>query len=280
MSSSNEAARPDADPRGRQGVSPPELEIDGPGVQNRLTVAFRLVLVIPQLVVMACLAIAAMVVQILGWFAALVMGRLPSWAQRYLCAYLAYNTRVNAYRYLLVDRYPPFHLAYDVPNYPVRIEVHPGRLNRLSVLFRAVLAIPAMMVAVVLGTGWELCAFFLWLAVLVTGRTPLPMFGAVASVLRYGLRFLSYVMLLTSAYPRGVRGDAPAATARANQTTDEASAETRFGRGGTRPLRLTNGARRLLIVFVVLGILGVSADAAGNIYRIHQHSGLTHHSTR
>ncbi len=54
-----------ADPRLRQGVSPPESEIDGSGAQNRLTVAFRLALVIPQLVVTACLAIAAMVVQIL-----------------------------------------------------------------------------------------------------------------------------------------------------------------------------------------------------------------------
>jgi hypothetical protein len=266
MSSDDPATVPDADPPPQNGVLRPELEIDGPGAQRRVTVAFRAVLAIPQVVVVFCLGVAAMVVQILGWFAALVMGRLPQWGQRYLCAYLAYSTRVNAYLYLLVDRYPPFEVAYRVQNHPVRIELHPGRLNRLSVLFRGLLAIPALLVAMVLGTGWELCAFFLWLTLLITGRMPQPVFAAVAAVLRYRFRFQSYSMLLTSAYPRGVFGDAPSTDTGGGGITS-----------GTRPLLLTKGARALLIAFVALGIVGVTADAAANVYRLHQHSQVPDH---
>ena len=53
----------------------------GTAPQRRLTVAFRIILVIPQIIVLYFLAIATFFVAVIAWFAALFMGRLPEWAQ-------------------------------------------------------------------------------------------------------------------------------------------------------------------------------------------------------
>lgn len=236
----------------------PELDLDNPARQRRWTVLLRLILLVPQFVVVWALSIVAHVVTIIGWFAALVLGRLPDWVADYLSGYLAWTTRVNAYLTLVVDAYPPF--EWEPADPAVRIEVRPGRLNRLAVLFRVILAIPATILAGVLGVGWAACAFFCWLVVLVMGRTPVPLFGASVAFVRYEMRYQAYWMMLTSAYPKGLFGeDHPE-----NQpdTGPDAGAETR--RSGTRPLLLTAGGRGLLILFIVVGVLAYIGDAVGN----------------
>lgn len=227
-----------------------ELEVDGPAPQRRLTVLFRALLLIPQFVVLFFLGIANAVVMFLGWFGALAMGRLPEWARRFLANYLRYGTRVNAYMYLLVDRYPPF--AFDDDGYPARIEVRSGRLNRWAVLFRFLLVIPAAIVSAVLSSGWVACSFFLWITVLIAGRTPAPVFGATAAVLRYSTRVGAYFGMLTAAYPnqKSIFGE---------QVVD---AEQHGVPRGTRPLVLTKGAVALTIVFLVLGVLAEVGNVA------------------
>lgn len=226
-----------------------ELEIDGPSEQRRLTVLFRALLLIPQGIVLFFLSIANFVVMVLGWFGALAMGRLPEWARRFLTNYLRYATRVNAYAYLLVDRYPPFSFQSPEPgsdDYPARLDLHTGRLNRAAVLFRFILVLPAAILSNFLSTGFVLCGFFIWLAVLITGRTPAPVFGAVAATLRYTTRQAAYFAMLTSAYPkpRDMFGE------------QQIDAKSQPLPRGTRPLVLTKGAVALLIAFLVLGVLG------------------------
>lgn len=216
----------------------PELDIRAPERQRRWTVLLRLVLLIPHAVWLSLVGIAVFVVAVISWFAALFLGRLPKWSARFLAGYLGYYTRVYAYSYLLVDRYPPF--AWDAPEHPVQVTLAPGRLNRLAVLFRIILAIPAIIVADVVASGWAALSFFIWLIVLVIGRVPAPVLGATAAVARYEFRFQSYFLMLTSAYPKGLFGDLPAVDRHSD----------------TRPLVLTPGGRVLLIVFIVLGILG------------------------
>ncbi|WP_033822971.1 DUF4389 domain-containing protein, partial [Kitasatospora sp. MBT63] len=183
----------------------PPLDIPEPGPQSRITVFLRALLAIPQLIVVWLLSIAAFVVVVIGWFGALALGRLPDFAASYLASYVAYDTRVEGYLMLLVDRYPPFRLQAD--DYPVRIEVRPGLLNRLAVFFRLILMIPAAIVQNLLVTGWWVLAFFSWLVVLVLGRMPRPLFEATAAVLRYRMRFSAYLLMLTPAYPKRLFGD-------------------------------------------------------------------------
>jgi Domain of unknown function (DUF4389) len=92
----------------------------------------------------------------------------------------------------------------------VRIALRPGRLNRLAVFFRVILAIPAAVVAMLL--LWGACTivlFVTWVIVLVAGRMPETLYAALAAVLRYQARYSGYILLLTSAYPSGLFGDRP-----------------------------------------------------------------------
>ena len=118
-------------------------------------------------------------------------------------------TRFYAYVLLLTDVYPPFELA-DA-QYPVRLQAQPGPLNRLAVLFRIILVIPALIVATVLTYGLSFPVMFVtWLIVLIAGRMPRPLHEALAAVVRYQARVIGYFLMLTARYPGGLFGD-PAA---------------------------------------------------------------------
>lgn len=247
----------------------PQLEMDNPERQPRLTVAFRVILLIPQFIVVWALSIAASVVTLIGWFAALVLGRLPDWAADFLSGYLAWTIRVSAYARLAVDEYPPF--QWSPRDAAVRIELQRAPLNRLAVLFRIILVIPAAILYAVLTYGWGVAAFFCWLVVLITGRTPVPLFGATAAVVRYELRYQAYWMMLTSAYPKGLFGDTGPAGAEAAAETEERP------RRDTRPFRLTDGGKWLLIVFIVLGVLSIAGNAVNSSQMNRDHYGYSAH---
>jgi hypothetical protein len=215
----------------------PELDIVPPPRQRRLTVLLRLLLLIPQFIIVAMLGFAAFFVAIIGWFAALFTGRLPTWAYYFLSRYLAYETRVGASQTLLVDTYPPF--AFEAPGYPVQIELRPAELNRLAVLTRIILIIPASIVNTVLSTGWAVCAFFIWLIVLVMGRMPEPLFEATAAITRYGMRVEAYWLMLTTAYPKRLFGDGD------GQATP--------GTNATKPFLMTSAGRFILVVLIFIG---------------------------
>ena len=78
--------------------------------RNRVTVAFRVVLVIPHLVVLYILNLAASAVLIVGWFAVLITGRWPQEMRSFVIDWMRWTFRVNGYFYLIVDEYPPFAL--------------------------------------------------------------------------------------------------------------------------------------------------------------------------
>ena len=177
----------------------------GPMRQRRVITAFRLLLAIPHFLVLYVLAIAAEVVAVIGWFAALFTGRLPAGLADFLTGWLRWSARVYAYVGLLTDQYPPFALA-DA-DYPVRLSAAPGGLNRVAVLFRLILAIPASLLLALIGYGAAVIGIVIWLIVLVTGSMPAPLHQAVAAVIRYSARFYGYFFLMSGTYPGGLFGD-------------------------------------------------------------------------
>jgi len=102
-------------PNGREGY-PVDLELDPPERQNRLTVIFRLILVIPAYIFMSVLNVVLYVIGFLGWFASLILGRMPQ-GMRDLGTYcLRFQTQTYAYMLLLTPRYPS--LAGSTPEQP------------------------------------------------------------------------------------------------------------------------------------------------------------------
>ena len=195
---------------GGAGQTPDEILVAfaEPAPQNRLTVLVRIILAIPHLVVLWALGIAAEVVLIICWFAALFLGRLPEGLGGFLTGYLRWLVRVQAYLFLLTDRYPPFELGEA--DYPVQILLRPGPLNRLAVLFRIILAIPAALLSALVVLGMEtIVMFVIWLIVLIAGQLPRPLYEAIAAGQRYYFRYTGYLFLLTGTYPWGLFGDQP-----------------------------------------------------------------------
>ncbi|MEU6970578.1 DUF4389 domain-containing protein [Kitasatospora aureofaciens] len=228
----------------------PVLDMPAPGPQNRLTVLVRLLLLIPQLVVVWVLSVVAFLVTVIGWFGALVLGRLPGFVADYLTAYLSYDTRVTAYLMLTVDRYPPF--RFRAPEYPVQVGLRPGELNRLAVLFRIILVIPASIVQGLVYAGWWLVAFVIWLVVLILGRMPQALYEATTAIVRYRMRYMAYLVMLTPAYPKRLFGEEP------GSEPEPVSA--------TRPLVLSGAGRGLLVLFLLLGVVSwVTGSVTGSV---------------
>lgn len=98
------AADPGDDSRVRVDLVP-ELEN-----RNRVTTAFRIILAIPHLVVLAVLGVALVVVAIIAFFAVLFTGRWPEGLRDFALGVGRWSVRFNAYLLLLTDEYPPFSL--------------------------------------------------------------------------------------------------------------------------------------------------------------------------
>lgn len=79
--------------------------------RNRWTVGFRLILVIPQVIVLALLLFAWLVTAVIGWFAVVFTGRYPGGLWRFGEGVMRWSLRVEAYLLLLHDEYPPFSLG-------------------------------------------------------------------------------------------------------------------------------------------------------------------------
>jgi hypothetical protein len=93
---------------GRQGAHPVDLELDGPDHQRRVVTFFRLILAIPAIVVAYVFFLVMFFVAFVGWFIALVVGRMPK-GMRDLSAYcLQYEAQTAAYLMIVTDRYPSF----------------------------------------------------------------------------------------------------------------------------------------------------------------------------
>jgi hypothetical protein len=228
--------------------------------QNRWTVGFRIVLAIPHLVWIWLVTVAAVFVLVVGWFAALFTGRLPDGIARFLHQVVQYHVRLLAYVYLMRDDYPPFNLSDE--RYPVVVETHPGPLNRWAVLFRIVLALPVLIVVNWLSFGVTISLIVVWIVVLAKGRMPGMLAQALGAVIRYEARTYGYTMLLTPEYPVGLYGDKdPYAEIRASGL-EVPGAAAPDAPPRTARLHLGVGAKRLVTLFLVIG---VAYNVANNV---------------
>lgn len=92
-------------------VYPVSLMLARPALpRDRLSVAFRLILAIPQLMALWAISIAWAMTTTIAWFSILITGRYPAALYDFAVGALRWNLRVEAYLLLLSDRYPPFSL--------------------------------------------------------------------------------------------------------------------------------------------------------------------------
>ena len=197
------------------------LEIDYPERLNRLTTLFRVIWVIPIVIVAAALSgggSQSIVTQsgetaqasTLGISAGLFLAtllmilfrrRYPRWWFDFLLELNRFTTRIGAYILLLTDRYPSttdeqsVHLDIDYPD----VE---RDLNRWLPLIKWLLALPHWLVLGLLSILAMFAVVIAWFAILLTGRYPRPLFDFVVGVSRWALRVFAYsLFLVTDRYP-------------------------------------------------------------------------------
>lgn len=197
-----------------------DVEIAPPRRQNRWTVAFRIVLAIPAMMLAAALSSSGArnlgfhygsgllgVAAFLSWWVALARGRVPRGLRDAIVYALSYTAQLDAYLLLLTDRYPSGDPLLAVPNLPTRddpIELAVNddrRRNRLTVLLRLLLAIPHLIWL----TLWALVtlpvAIVNWFATLVQGRSPASLHRFLAAYVRYQGHVYAYLFLIADPFP-------------------------------------------------------------------------------
>jgi hypothetical protein len=197
------------------------LSIDYPEQVDRVTTFFRLIWIIPILVILSLLSgtgnetvvtdSGRQVVSTGGgisgglWLATLLIilfrARYPRWWFDFARELTRFGARVGSYLALLTDRYPS-----TVDEQSVHLEIeYPDverDLNRWLPLVKWLLAIPHYVVLVMLWLAAIVAVAVAWFAILFTGRYPRGLFDFVVGVGRWSLRVAAYAFLLvTDRYP-------------------------------------------------------------------------------
>jgi hypothetical protein len=210
---------------GRPGY-PVEVDFGEPAPQRRWSVALRLFLLLPALLLTIPFGGAGpgawadssedsqtaiwgggtlLVVAFFGWFVCLVRGRMPQ-GFRDLQAYaLHFLAQTAAYGLVLTDRYPnvdPAATPASGVEHPVSLRIDDDlRRSRLTVFFRLLLTFPHFVWLFL----WWIAAVFaslaMWVCALVVGRPPAGLHRFLSAFLRYSTHVYAYLMLTANPFP-------------------------------------------------------------------------------
>ena len=168
--------------------------------RTRVTVFFRLLLAIPHFIWLVLWGIVNAFAILFGWFAALFTKRVPTGLHDFLARYVRYQTHVYAYVSLAADPFPPF--GGREGTYPVDVTIAPPvEQSRLTVFFRLLLAIPALIISNVMNSLIEWVGILGWFVSLFTGKMPEGMRNLLVFAIRFHTQTGAYYSLLTPRYP-------------------------------------------------------------------------------
>jgi hypothetical protein len=184
--------------------------------RNRGTVAIRIILAIPHIIIAGAWMYAVEVVGVVQWFIQVFTGKRNRSLTDFTISWLNYAARVYGYVGLLFDEYPEF--VADQGQTPVRFAMasEEGPVNRLTVALRIIWAIPAMVIAWLLGIAIGVVTLIGWVVILITGKLPPGWHAFLVKGHRYVLQEYAYIYLVTDDYPKYdsqalLPGSAPAA---------------------------------------------------------------------
>lgn len=92
------------------GSYPVAFDVEYPARLRRWMIFVKWLLIIPHVIVLLVLGVCMYVTTILAWFAILFTGAYPESLFKFAVSVLRWGARVNAYSYLMTDKYPPFSL--------------------------------------------------------------------------------------------------------------------------------------------------------------------------
>jgi hypothetical protein len=200
---------------------PVGYEVDWVEQRSRLTTFFRLIMVIPLVIVGAVYGFIAFFSVIAAWFALLFTGRYPEGLYNFNAGVVRYLARMTAYQYLLTDTYPPFD-TNEHPEYPVRLPMTGPKesYSRAKVFFRILLGIPVVLINYALNLLAEICSFLAWIVIVFTGKQAKGLQDAIKLATAYGARGAAYFFLITEDWPPFSTEESAAPAAPASTTPE------------------------------------------------------------
>ena len=164
------------------------------------------ILAIPHMIIARAMEYLAWALAIVSWFAILFTGKLPVGIANLQIMIIRYAARAHVYAGFLHDEYPPFEFQStpaEPGGTPVDVAIQPQLedRNRLTVGLRFLWVIPAFLFVFVIAIVGMLAWFAAFFAVLFTGRWPEGLRSWALKLMRVGLRFEAYAILLTDEYP-------------------------------------------------------------------------------
>jgi len=184
---------------------PTDLEVSYERYVSRISVGLRFVLALPHIFLYLVLSLVVAFAAPFIWLATLVMGRLPKFGVNVFAYLTGYYARLISYLYFLSNKYPP--LLGAAEDYPVKVEFTPAKMGRLSILFRAVLAWPALFIGQLLSSGLFFVGVVEWAMVVILGEVPISIFLANYAAIRFIIRAQAWLLMLSSIYPNGLFGE-------------------------------------------------------------------------
>jgi hypothetical protein len=212
------AANPYPGFTGAAGSYPIDVELPGPERQNRWKTGFRLILAIPALIIGSAIVgygsganrfagglVAT--VAFFAWFVCLIRAQLPRGFSGALTYGLRYAAQLDAYFFLLTDRYPDPDPSEQVP--PAADVAHPivlspaedERRSRLTTFFRLPLAVPHLVWLTLWGVVALLVGIVNWFVALFTGHSAGWAHRFLASYLRYSTHVSAFLWLTANPFP-------------------------------------------------------------------------------
>ena len=183
-----------------------DMHLDSPTETQNWRPFVNWLLAIPHLVIANALGNVANLMSIVSWFSIVFTGRMPDGIARFQCMILRYEARAYSYVAFLRQPYPPF--EFDMGNAdsgsdPLRVDFASqlSERNRVTVAFRLILIIPAVIYTVIIAVAATCAVIIAAFAVLFTGRWPQALRTFVLNAGRLTLRVSAYGRLLSDTYP-------------------------------------------------------------------------------
>ncbi len=168
--------------------------------RNRGTVAIRLLMAFPHLIVNNFWSFFAGLLGFAQWFIILFTGKRNEAIWEMQNQWLAYASRVMTYLSLMHDEFPPF--GTDAGSVPITYQFgYNEEANRLSNALRIFWMIPALIVSALMAIAGQILAIICWFAILFTGTMPRGMFDFLVRAHRQNIRTQAYGSLMTDVYP-------------------------------------------------------------------------------
>ena len=193
---------------------PLTLDIDYSDKSDRLTAAFRIILIIPIFIILALISGANSTdeesARAARWgiesgglliiptmLMILFRQKYPKWWYNFNVELTKFAMRVGAYFFLIRDEYPStddkqaVHINIPYPN------VEKDLVNWMP-LVKWFLAIPHVLVLCFLWIGAIIAVIIAWFAILFTGTHPKGIHDYIVGVMRWSLRVEAFALLLTT----------------------------------------------------------------------------------